>query len=380
MKIFIFLLLVLLLNAKERERYYTSPDAVENLIKSQNSFSLKETLKREFGLSLGADYHLLGFRASSSFGSRNSSSEVIRVFGEWKKEQNSSGSLVFKIEHRLSFTKLSPVDFSTDLGYAGLVQSTYSNQKLRLTHLYWKQNFKEEEATIFAGFLDVSDYVDTYLLISPWDGFGNMVFATGSATIGGLPDGALGVMGAKWLNSRVYIVGSFADATADASNPLSGSIKNKKFFKSFEIGFVPAKERLYFDNFHITLWHIDKTKNSKKGYGLSFSLTHTFNDYMLGFLRGGWSKDGGALLSKSLSGGFGYKIGNDVIGFGLNWGIPNKELYGLSHPQWTSEIFYRYQVGKNIQITPSCQILINPALNLKKDAIALMGLRFEVKF
>jgi porin len=69
-----------------------------------------------------------------------------------------------------------------------------------------------------------------------------------------------------------------------------------------------------------------------------------------------------------------------VIGVGLNWGVPNDEFYGDADTQWTSELFYRYQAGKHLQITPSLQFISHPALNPKTDQLTLFGLRLEASF
>jgi porin len=398
----VFIILFSNINASEKSQYFTSPDAVTNLLnfsenqKHSPSLSIKqyevwkETLESTYGLRIAGDYHISAFTASNSLGDEESVGGVFRIFGEWKiADQLSSydASIVFKVEHRHALTNISPVDFASEIGYAGLVQSTYSDQKLRLTDLYWKQHFNDKEGIIYAGFLDVTEYVDIYLLISPWDAFGNMVFATGSATMGGLPDGALGVMAAGWLNNNTYIVAGIADANGNAADPFNqvdNFFKDFKTFKSFEIGWTTGRDKLFFDNFHITLWQIDARPiaATKEGWGINFSLTHTIDDQWMTFLRGGYSKDGGALLEQSLSSGFGYKVSNsdDIIGVGLNWGISNDEFYGKADAQWTSELFYRYQVNKDIQITPSLQFIANPVLNTKTDTITLLGLRVEAIF
>lgn len=389
--------------ADSKEEYYLSPNATTQLLKiekepqdqtlseSKQTYEIwKSSLEKNYGLKVGADYHMQGFVARGAVGENKTLGGVFRLFGEWKGSEANTrhgGSLVFKLEHRHAWSTISPVDFSNEIGYAGLVQSTYSDQKWRLTTLYWKQQFDDGNAMLYAGFIDVTEYLDVYLLISPWDGFANMVFATGSATIGGLPDGALGIMAAGWISERVYIVAGIADANADAHDPfkrIDDLFSDLKTFKSIEIGCTTAKESLFFDNIHMTLWQMDARPKAgvKEGYGANFSLTHTFEDTWLGFLRGGYSNDGGALLKRSVSMGLGHKMKDqdDVVGIGLNWGRPNDELYGNAKDQWTSELFYRYQPNKYVQITPSLQLIAQPALNPDKDFIALFGLRLEASF
>ena len=84
-----------------------------------------------------------------------------------------------------------------------------------------------------------------------------------------------------------------------------------------------------------------------------------------------------------MSGGFGYqnKPGGNLLGVGLNWGRPNSDTFGVDlDDQWISEVFYRVQLTENFQITPSLQLVGNPAFNPDRDAVALFGLRARGTF
>ncbi len=378
--------------------YYIGPDAVGQLLKkrqkkkslSQQMKAWKTSLKNEYGLNIGIDYHAVGFHATASNGRKDAASGVVRLFGEWElagRGTQNNGSLVFKVEHRHAFTDVSPVDFGSEIGYGGLLQSTFSDQKARVTNLYWKQHLFDSRMLIFAGFMDVTDYTDVYLMASPWDGFGNLAFATGSATIGSLPDGSLGMMVSGWLTDTMYAVASIADANADPTDLFEGFntlFDDGETYKSLEFGWTTSKERLFYDNFHVTFWQVDKRKKADvpSGKGVSFSWVDTINDHMMLFLRGGRSKGGGSILKTSLSAGFGYlqKESGSVIGLGLNWGQPNKEVYGDdAGDQGTMEAFYRINT-KYFQITPSLQLIVNPASNTDKNVIAVFGLRLGAQF
>jgi len=376
------------------ERYYVSSDSVTGLLKKETSLSfeqMKQMLKQEYNLVLGADYHFVYFGSNNAMQEAHSSGGVIRFFGEWQlvnPNTNNKGSLVFKVENRHKFSDVAPFDFGTAIGYAGLLQSTYTDQGNRLTVLYWKQNYFDGRLTTYTGFLDSTEYLDIYLLISPWNAFGNLVFATGSATIAGMPDGALGVMGAYWLTQRAYIVGSIVDANGDPTKPMDGFdtfFHDFETLKTCEIGWTTAKEQLFFDNFHITLWQIDKRKiaQTSQGYGVSFSLTHTIDAQWFTFVRGGYGHNGGVVLRRSLSAGFGHFgfTPDDIYAIGVNWGEPNEEIYGENlTDQYTAEIFYRYQMSKHMQITPSIQLIKDPALYQEQSYAHVIGLRLEATF
>ncbi|NEV65092.1 carbohydrate porin [Thiorhodococcus minor] len=73
------------------------------------------------------------------------------------------------------------------------------------------------------------------------------------------------------------------------------------------------------------------------------------------------------------------KPGGNQLGVGLNWSRPNSDTFGVDRDdQWISEVFYRVQLTENLQITPNLQIVVNPALNPDRDAVALFGLRARV--
>jgi porin len=84
-----------------------------------------------------------------------------------------------------------------------------------------------------------------------------------------------------------------------------------------------------------------------------------------------------------VSGGFGYqnKPGGNQLGVGLNWGSPNSDTFGVDlDDQWISEVYFRIQLTENLRITPNLQIVVNPALNPDKNAVALFGLRAQMTF
>lgn len=378
----------------------SGPDATPNVLASddadkpdilnvdiQNRFdAFKQTINERIGLDFGFDYNAIGYAATSSLGKYNTGSGSLRFLGTWNlfdRDGPNTGGLVFKFENRHSFTKVAPTAFSAEIGYAGLVSSVFSDQRWRTTHLYWQQNFLGGRGVAYAGFLDVTDYTDVYALASPWTGFSNLAFQTGSGTIGGLPDGAFGGMVGGFLTSNIYASASIADANADATDIGKGFdtfFNDFETFKTVEVGWTSGARRLFIDNAHVTFWQIDERTDAgtPDGFGVSFSVTKGINDRFLPFVRGGWAHDGGSLYEAALSVGVGYQRvpGRDLLGIGLNWSRPNKNTFGTKlNDQFTLEVFQRLQVTEGLQVTPSIQVIKDPALNPDEEAIALFGLR-----
>ncbi|MCD9149276.1 carbohydrate porin [Pseudophaeobacter flagellatus] len=361
-------------------------------VNMQQSFDeWKAGIKRRSGLDFGFDYNALGYTASSSLADSTSASGAFRLYGTWDlidRDGPNTGSLIFKFENRHSFSDVPPTGFNAELGYAGLVSSVFSDQGWRATHLYWQQEFAQGRGVAYLGWLDVTDFVDVYALASPWSGFSNLAFQTGSGTIGGLPDGALGGMVGGFLSNNVYVASGIADANADPTDLLGGFdtlFDAGETFKSLEVGWTTGAEALFVNNAHLTFWHIDdrQAAGTSEGHGVAFSFTHSVDGAWLPFIRGGWADGGGSLYEAAVSIGTGYSAdpSRSLTGIGVNWSRPNQDTFGGKlDNQLAVEAFHKIQLTEGFEITPSLQLIKNPALNPVEDTIALFGLRMRMAF
>ena len=339
------------------------------------------------GFNWSLDYNALFMGVSDSLGEDSASSGVVRFFGFWdlvNKGGPNKGSLNWKVENRHRYSEIAPSALSFESGYVGLFEPVFSNQQNRLTNLYWKQYFAGGGWAAIAGFLDVTDFVDVYLLASPWTGFNNFAFSTGSAATDLPSDATLGIGAGGMVTDRLYIQAGITDANADPTDPFEGFnniSEESDFFKWVEIGFTPGQEKLYFDNVHLTYWHIDERANgTPDGWGLNASWQQWIDDKWLPFVRGGYTEDSGSLLEGSVTVGVGYQPVpmRGVIGFGLNWGKPNQVSFEGADDQYTLELFWRYQITKELAITPSLQYIKDPALNPEEESLWAYGLRLRV--
>jgi len=383
----------------------TGPDAVRNQLREDgelkpNFFDLNilapyEAWKRDVyettGFKFGGDYTSLYLGATDSAGESSGAGGIFRLYGSWDllgRGTPDTGGLIYKVEHRHRYTDVAPAALASEVGYVGLFEPPFSNQGWRLTNLYWRQSFFDNRFVTYIGFLDATDFVDAYAMASPWTGFNNFVFSTGSATIGLPNDATLGAMAGFWLTDSVYAIGSLTDANADPTDPFEGFdtfFNDFETFKSVEIGWTPAKDEFFLTNVHATVWHIDARDDAgtPDGWGVNVSASTWIDEMWLPFLRAGWADDGGSLLEASVSAGLGYQRerGGDVLGIGLNWGRPNRDTFGSDlDDQFTGEVFYRWQVTQNIQVTPSVQLLVDPASNPDEDVIGVFGVRARAAF
>ena len=358
----------------------------------QNYFNWKDGVKEKYGLDFSVDYTMGFLGASNTIGTEDGfSGGAVRLFGTWDltgRETGNTGSFVFKIENRHRYSDIPPSGTASQIGYVGLILPVLSDIGTRLTNLYWRQNLKQGRVEIIGGMIDTTDWVDVYALASPWTGFYNFALATGGASIPVPDDAALGVYVNAMLSENLYIIGGFADSNADSTHPFDGFdtfFNDHEYFKTLELGWVSSRERFYLDNMHVTYWHADEREAASvaSGWGVNFSYSRSFDEKWMPFFRGGYAKDGGTLLQKTLSTGLGYHWGenNSLLGLGFNWGQPNEDTFGPDlDDQYAVELFARLQVLRILQITPDIQYIRNPARNPDADHSWVFGVRARLIF
>ena len=381
---------------------FGGPDAVENQIAedakprsalvdgraSQSWFDWKSSLQEDHGFSFGVDYTTVYLGASDALDDDSASGGMIRFFGSWDllgRGTKNTGAFVWKVEHRHGYTDIAPSGFGLgSLGYVGFIAPAWSDQGGRFTNFYWRQRFNDGKSIFIGGYLDVTDYADTFIGGSPWTGFSNLAFSTGSASMFLPNDATLGMAVATMVTNSVYVIAGVTNAYADSADPFDDSLDrlfgDGEHFVSLELGWTNSQERIYFDNTHVTLWHVDDSAQAgaREGWGIVFSHVRYLDDKWMPFIRGGYAEDGGSLLQKSITGGVLYQKnpGSDLFGVGLNWGEPNETSFSSSlDDQYTLEAFYRFQLTQQIAVTPSIEYLKNPALNPEEDSIWVFGLR-----
>jgi porin len=357
----------------------------------KNYFAWKGRLKKDHGLSLGSDYISAYMKASDSPGEDTAFSGAFRFYGVWEATgdgHGNSGALIWKIEHRHAFgSYIPPADLGFAIGYAGLLHSTLSDQRVRLSNLYWRQRTRGGDLVLLGGWLDTGDYVDVYMLASPWTNFFNLAFSTGIASMP-VPNEGLGLALGGHLSDSLYMIAGFADSNSNPHQPgdaFDTFFDDREYFSHIEFGWNATRKTAFLNNVHLTLWHADErvAAGTPDGWGVNFSWSKSVKDHWIPFIRAGYANDGGAILQKSFSTGFAYQTvpGGNQLGLGFNWGEPNDSTFepGLGD-QSSVELFYRIQLFKELAITPDLQYIRNPALNPDGDTLWVFGLRVRLAF
>ena len=387
---------------------FGGPNAVPNQIASDRDQTLlgrgiqfgedwdawKSELQSNYGFGLGGDYTGVWLSASDTVsGGRDSTGAgIARIFGSWDlvgRGGGNTGSFVWKFEHRHGYANPAPARLwaVTDVGYLGLFNPPFNDDGIRTQNFFWRQRFADGRVSVAAGFLDVTDFLDLYGLISPWLHFTNFVFSTGGATIDLPNDAGLGIGLGAMLTDNIYLIASFQDANGNPEqfwDSFDTFFNDNEYFKSVELGWTSSQAAIYVDNYHVTFWHKDRREAAGKprGWGVNFSFTRFVDETWAPFLRGGYSDDGDSLLEASVSAGVGYRLRNDkdLLGFGVNWGRPNPNQGAGDDSQYAAEVFYRFLLGRRLNLTADLQYIRDPAINPMTRSIWVFGARARWAF
>ncbi|QJY35184.1 porin [Vibrio europaeus] len=331
------------------------------------------------------DYYVFGLTSNETLSGKDSSAAagIARVTIDWLAYQDKTdldaGSLRLRVDHKHDYTDDAPSKFVMgNIGGFGLIQPAFSDIGLRLTNLYWKQEFNAQDTEVMVGFLDSTDYIDTYALGNPYSGFSNIQFSTGSGSIAIPDESTLGVSVRHMMSENYYAYLSFSDAKADSTEPFEGFdnfFRDNQYFKSLEIGWVPNKDSFYMQNSHLTVWHSEGPKaQSSENYGANWSTIYKMGSWVP-FFRAGVAQGPEALYKSSVVAGTGYLgLGPGTLGFAVGWAEPNASF----DDTYNSELYYRMKFGL-VSVTPNVQYLNTLPFNSQAESAWVFGIRGNIK-
>ena len=343
-------------------------------------FDWKKWLNEQYGLQLGLDYNILYQNASETLTSEDqAASGALRLFGRWtllNRETKDTGTLVFKVEnrHRLG-TDIPPSQLGFDVGYNGITGTLFSDVGSVLVDLNWQQFFNNGQGAFILGRYDPNDYMDVLGYSNPWTTFSNLSILVNTSIA--LPDSSMGIGAAHAFKDHWVIRGAINDANG-VIDEVDVFKDGAEFFKFVQLDWQPSIKDRYFKNVHVTLWHVDEREEAAvpESKGVAIGANWTFNQKFMPFIRAGWSDGAAPMMNKTATVGFIHRFHkSDLASLGFNWGDPSNDAL---RDQYSTELFYRFQLSQNLAITPSVQLLIDPALNPIEDQIWVFGLRMRL--
>lgn len=363
------------------------PPVLDGLFKPW--FNLKKEWNKKYGFQLGLNYNALYQKASESSTSEDDAAGGrFQIQGMWnllgRNTQNHGGiSFRFEDRHRLG-TELAPTQLGSQVGSATITGTGFSDFDFSLTELAWRQTILDGRIRFGFGKIAAASWYNGHALSGALTGFQNSAMRTSGAkpSVGR----GIGVLTGFRLGSNYALVAGIHDANAITSENPFDTIDEKEFFYSAEFRWFPTTfDRHRWDQVRLNVWYVDETDEGEtpSGQGINFTASRLFNNFYMPFIFGGYSDGEASVIKADMTVGLAlalntvHRAARDILAVGVNWSDPSADD---QQEQYTTELFYRFQLYPNVAITPSAQYIVNPASNPDFNEAWVFGIRGRVTF
>ena len=351
-------------------------------------FDAKRKLNDKYGLKIQLSYQALYQTTDADTEEDEAAAGRGEFQGTWTllgRNTKNPGFLSFRVENRHTLgTEIPPTQLGAQFGSAAPTGSGFSDFGSALTELAWRQTLLDGRLKFIGGKISATSWYNTFAFASAKTGFQNLALRTSLSKPG--PGRGIGGGAATRIGDRFVALAGIHDANARTPDNPFDTIDEGEFYKSLEVRWFPTSfDRRRWDQVRVQLWHQDEREEAgvPSGQGVTFTASQLFNDFWMPFVIGGFS-DGDASTYESdlvVGVGFGFntvhRAARDVLALAVGWGKPADDSL---QEQYTSEVFYRFQLVSNLAVTPSVQYIVNPASNPEETGVWVVGLRGRLTF
>lgn len=349
-------------------------------------FDFKKSVNEDHGFRFGIYYNALYQTANETIEGNEDTGAlgIIRFNGAWDivgRGTKDAGTIYFNIDNRHKLgTDIAPAGLASEVGYAGMTGTLFSDVGTVLVDFNYQQRVNDARGGFIVGRFDPNDYVFVSGYANPWTAFQNVAVLLNPSVA--LPDASWGIGGGHWLTDEFYALGTLNDANGLVTDNLDFFSGGAEFWKAVEFGWSPNKAKRYTHQVNMSFWHVDEREHNSSqesieaSYGVGISANWSFDNGIMPIFRAGISKGASPIYNETITLGLTYQIESrsDELGIAINWGkLPSDQFRN----QITTELYYKLQLAQNLAITPSIQLLTDPALNTETDDVAIFGLRLR---
>ena len=347
--------------------------------------TLTTNLNNKLGLNIALAYTSLYQYATDTKGTNDGAGGDLDIFGTWSlwnRESKHPSSIGFQTEYRHRYTSITPADLSTKTGSLWKTIRGFNRVEFSLVEIWLEQQILKDILSFRIGKVNVKNHFNNYKFQSSNRYFFNSAFSDSPAIA--FPPNAGGiVLGFKPSDKAYMTAGIFdADGTKESlDNTFVFDAHN--YFYALEFGVKPEFNNFGKGTYSLTLWHREERDedDSASDEGIALSFEQELTDKVIPFVRYSCSDGDATEIQQLITAGVGFvdifDRENDVAGIGLAWGAPSDKSL---RDQYTMESFYRFQAGKNLQITPGFQFIVNPSNDPDSDFKAVFQIRARIVF
>ncbi|MEI6493229.1 MAG: carbohydrate porin [Verrucomicrobiota bacterium] len=344
-----------------------------------------DSLYQKTGLRIGVANTMLFMQPMGGQSSRYGAAGDLDLMSSWTligRGTKDTGRFVFTGEYRYQIGGQPPSRIGGQMGTLVAPTNAFNDRGWVIRDAYWIQRLFDARIRILFGRADPSDYIGAHWLQNVNSSFVNRNFSTNPA----VPFPGHGPMLGISIRptDELYL-------TAGASNAYSTTIRDEidtvfnewDIFSFGEIGYTPTFKGIGAGRYAFGIWHMDA--RSKFGlpedYGFTFIADQNLTKNLQVFARYCYS-DGeltnvrqSAQIGLGLSGLLGRK--DDLTGAAFALAVPRNEA---SRNETVLEVFHRFQVSQNTQLSVGLQLIANPGNAPDNDTAGVFYARLRTSF
>lgn len=352
-------------------------------------YDFKRKLNDRYGLQLSFSYQALSQSANSSLtGITDAAATRGQIQGAWtllNPGGRNTGRLTFRFRNQQAWNdEIPPTQLGLQFGSVTNSGTGFGNAGFNVAEFAWRQSFADGKFRMIGGVISASAWYNSSALASSLMGFQNSGMQASLAKSG--PGRGFGLGLGVLLSPKLAMVAGIHDANGTASKSPFETIEHGEYFYAAELRYLPSGiDNQLWKSAKLQLWYQDALadKGLSSGHGIAWQAGYLIDNLWYPFTFGGWSDGDASVFSQDVVAGLGVRIptrnrpSTDMFGVAVGWGRPSAP--GLQD-QYTAEMFYRLQLLSSFAITPSVQIVRNPAFNTSVDQVVVWGLRSRVQF
>ncbi len=339
------------------------------------------------GLRIGIAYTTLLQHASGAGDRRTAAAGDVDLTFRWTllgRGTLNPGTLIFNTEYRHQIGDLPPSALASSIGAGIATTNGFSERPVVIKDAYWVQHALDGLLRFGAGRADPENFVGGHRLQSANTFFLHKAFSGNPAIA--YPGSGLAAAFGIVPHESWYISAGAANAYGRVTTTEFESLFDEwDLFTFVEAGWTPRLDGLGQGRYRIALWHIDDRSPPDSGTrpddaGVSVIIDQDIGERLKLFARYAHSDADVTGVSNLVEGGgalTGILGSQSVTGLALafaDYSSANRR------DETIAEIFHRWQLTGNTQLTVGGQLILNPADSPNDDALAVFSLRLRISF
>lgn len=344
-----------------------------------------DDLYEKTGLRIGVANTMLFLQPMGGQSSRYGAAGDLDLMSSWTllgRGTADTGRFVLTGEYRYQIGGQPASRVGGQMGTLVAPTNAFNDRGWVIRDLYWVQRFFDARLRILIGRADPSDYVGAHWLQNVNNSFVNRSFSANPAVPFPGHGPMLGV--SVRPTDQFYLTVGAANAYSQTIRTEVDSLFNEWDIFSFgEVGYTPTVPGLGVGRYAFGIWHMDARSkdNLPEDWGLTFIVDQNLTKNLQMFARYAYSD--GALtnirqlgqLGLGYSGLFGRK--DDLTGAAYSLAIPERNS---TRNENVLEVFHRFQVTRNNQISVGVQLIANPGNAPDNETAGVFYARLRTSF